>query len=260
MKAILKKMHAISKDVGYIQKDSKNQHHGYTYASERAIKEAMHKAFMKHGVVMQLETADVRVLDGFEPTRQGKEQKAIVIDCVYRFIDVDTAEQLEGKFVACGPARDDKGLWAATTSAIKYILTTTFLIPTGDDAESDTNHPAPNHPKTPDSSTDAKPAPVEGKRAFMLAWDAACKRTKTVPLKAPIHCKALIVLLCNRNTDIQPICIERGWEAPFPDMAAGSSGWLVLAELVNRIASDPDTVKAFAASAMLAKQPKKASA
>jgi len=123
-------------------------------------------------------------------------------------------------------------------------------------AVADNGKAAPNRQKPLDSS----PAKVSPKRAFMQAWEEAARKTQTAPIKAPIHWKALIVLLCNKGKDLQDICMQRGWETPLPTMSAESSGWLVLAEFVNRISGDPDTVKAFTASAMLAQSPQKESA
>lgn len=133
---ILRKLHAIMDEVKYIQKDKKNTHQGYTYASEQVIKETFHKAFTNHGVIFTISTSNPRVLGG-----------VTWIDCIYRFTDMETGEVLEGTFLGSGQSRDEKGHYAAITGAIKYILTSNFLIPTGDDAEADTPKPS-------------KPAPI----------------------------------------------------------------------------------------------------
>jgi len=161
MKNILKKIHAVMKDVSYIQKDARNQHHNYNYASEKVIKAALHEAFVAHGIVFQLETSEYVTCP---------DPKASLLTCQYTFYDVDSGEKMEGKFIASGPARDDKGLWAATTNAIKYILTSTFLIPTGDDAESNENHPGDGAAK-PAAAPTAKPAPpkIDHRESFRRA-------------------------------------------------------------------------------------------
>src|SRR5262249_31198172 len=123
----------------------KNAHQGYTYASEKAIKEALHNALVKHGVLFTLSTANPRVENG-----------VTWIDCRYVFRDKDSDEQVEGTFIGSGSARDEKGHYAAITGAIKYILTSTFLIPTGDDPEADEAKPV--RPRRAGVST---PSPVE---------------------------------------------------------------------------------------------------
>lgn len=129
---ILKKLHAIMSELDYIQKDSRNEFHKYSYASEKAIKEAVHPLLVKHGVLF--------VLSGHESERSGEFTTA---KFNFRFIDVETGEQLE--LFLCGQGQDkgDKGYWKAVTGAIKYILTSTFLIPTGDDPEADTKTDQP---------------------------------------------------------------------------------------------------------------------
>lgn len=126
MTKILTKLHAIMADVSYIQKDKKNAHQGYTYASEAAIKDAIHEQLVKHGVIFAISTSNPRV-----------ENSVTWIDCAYRFLDVESGEELTGTFLGSGSARDEKGHYAAVTGAIKYILTSNLLIPTGDDPEND---------------------------------------------------------------------------------------------------------------------------
>lgn len=189
-KNILAKMHAIMLDVPFIQKNAQNSFHGYKYANELAIKKAVGAAMREHKVVFFLSTSNVRTLDHL-PNKNNKPEASTIIDCQYTFYDCDSGESLAGTFVASGPDRDDKGLWAATTNAIKYIFTTTFLIPTGDDAESDTNHPAQDTkkvkpqgkkpaspskkptttkpPTVPNPKAPTDPAPVSRKAAFLAS-------------------------------------------------------------------------------------------
>ena len=191
MKQILKKLHLIMLDVNYIQKDKKNTHHGYTYASELAIKTAVGEALRKHGVIFYLETFDPVI----EPV-----SKATLLKCRYKFYDVESGECLPGEFISSGPSRDDKGLWAATTNAIKYIFTSTFLIPTGDDAESETNHPAPDAaPKTAkpaarstakSTAKSTKSTAAASKAAWFKEFKFLCKATQpeiTIPAKPAIR-------------------------------------------------------------------------
>lgn len=127
---ILKKLSAIMAEAEYIQKDAKNAHGGYKYASEKAIKETLHPILAKHGVVFQLNcTAPVVLAD----------TKTQYLPVEYVFWDSESGESLSGNFVGSAHTRDEKAHYAAITGAIKYILTSTFLIPTGDDPENDKN-------------------------------------------------------------------------------------------------------------------------
>lgn len=128
MKQILAKLHAIMSEVDRIEKDAKNTHQNYKYASEKIIKETLHAQFVKHKVLFQLSSVNARIAGS-----------VTFVDFNYAFFDVETGEELKGTFIGSGQARDEKGNYAAVTGAIKYILTSTFLIPTGDDPENDRN-------------------------------------------------------------------------------------------------------------------------
>jgi len=138
-KSLLQKLHSIMQDVSYIQKDARNAHGQWNYASEKVIKLALHAAFIKYGVLMKLDVEDARV-EELETSKQGRETKVVIIKTAYTFYDVTSGDTMQGHFIGCGQGRDDKGIYAAITGAIKYILTSTFLIPTGDDPESDGNN------------------------------------------------------------------------------------------------------------------------
>jgi len=241
MKQILKKLHLIMLDVNYIQKDKKNTHHGYTYASELAIKTAVGEALRKHGVIFYLETFDPVV----EPV-----SKATLLKCRYKFYDVESGECLPGEFISSGPSRDDKGLWAATTNAIKYIFTSTFLIPTGDDAESETNHPAPDAaPKTakpaaksPAKSTakSTKSTAAASKAAWFKEFKFLCKATQpeiTIPAKPAIRA------LCENMLQRQGLAdIAAELNLGLPDSVTLDSldapEWAVLTEMTRRMMAE----------------------
>lgn len=126
------KLLAIMRECSYIQKDKENSFHRYRYASEAAIKEKLHSALVRYGVLFQ---CDVVSFD--ERTGLGKDGKETLAKCQfhYAFEDVETGDKREGTFFGTGVDNADKHLYKAVTGAVKYILTTTFLIPTGDDPE-----------------------------------------------------------------------------------------------------------------------------
>lgn len=136
-KSILAKMQAVMQEVERIGRDAYNENNKYAYASERAIKEAMHQALTTVGVVFQMSTSNPRVVRNENINASGNVTWTSVtwIDCTYRFWDVESGQFLEGTFLGSGSARDEKGHYAAITGAIKYTLTTAFLVPTGDDPE-----------------------------------------------------------------------------------------------------------------------------
>ncbi len=134
---ILKKLHDIMGDVPYIQKD-KTHPQGWSYASDQVIKNAIHNSMDKFGVLFVLETKNPQYIDNGLKTKAGTKIIISQLDTRYYFYDIESGECLSGDFVGSGPGKDEKGIWATTTNCIKYILTTIFMIPTGDDVEKET--------------------------------------------------------------------------------------------------------------------------
>lgn len=70
--------------------------------------------------------------------------------------DSDTGEKIEGTVYGRGQDNMDKGIYKALTGALKYWLTTAFLIPTGDDPEASDD--APDQPKNNPRGQRPRPA------------------------------------------------------------------------------------------------------
>ncbi len=123
---ILGKLHTVMSNIDRIKKDKKNTHQNYEYASEKAIKEELHKQFVEQKILFLVSTGNPQMVGS-----------SFCLDVSYRFVDVESGESFQGTLVGTGQTRDEKGNYAAITGAIKYILTSNFLIPTGDDPEKD---------------------------------------------------------------------------------------------------------------------------
>lgn len=123
---LYRKMWEVMRDTPFIADDKTNAFHKYKYASEETIKRTLHKQFI-----------DKRILFHFSVQNQSiNDVKGLTqIVCHYSFIDIDTGAVITGPFVGQGEDSGDKGVWKAVTGAIKYVLTSNFLIPTGDDPE-----------------------------------------------------------------------------------------------------------------------------
>lgn len=135
-KRLFEKLHAVMSDVQYIQKDAKNTEQKYTYASEAAIKAALHKAFVEYKVGFLPSVTDLAVSEAGETQRGGKRWFCSVdLDC--EFYDVETGYGITKQFRGLGIDSQDKGIWKAITGAVKYFLANSFLIETGDDPEAE---------------------------------------------------------------------------------------------------------------------------
>jgi len=124
MSNIHKKILEIGKDVGFIVKDASNSFQHYNYASELAIKKAFKPVLAKHRVIMTCD--DARLI--------AQNDKIVIMGYTFSFIDSETGDS-HTCAVTSSSLNTDKAGMICMTGAIKYVLTTTFLIPTGEEAE-----------------------------------------------------------------------------------------------------------------------------
>lgn len=131
------KLAKIQKAVGYMQKEGRNAAQGYKFLSEKQITEKFKELFEEHGVLFQYSST----IDGSPIFTPSGKQVLTGVTVRYRFIDVETGTMIEGEAAGQGTDSGDKGVYKAITGAIKYIFMKTFLIPTGDDPEDDSETP-----------------------------------------------------------------------------------------------------------------------
>lgn len=126
---ISKKIIAVMRDVGYVQKAGHNDFQNYKYATEADAIAALRPIMIKHGLCM---------IPSVESVEQDEWGNTNVL-MHYRILDE------EGNFLsfrAAGSGNDknskgvgDKGIYKALTGASKYALLKTFMMETGDDPE-----------------------------------------------------------------------------------------------------------------------------
>jgi len=184
--AVLEKIYIVMSEVGIIEKDATNNHQHYDYASEYAIKRALQDAFIRNRLILNLTCLNARTME-LQPGKDGAKSFSTIVDFGYRIIDVDTGEYIGGTFVGSGNGRDDKGVYAAVTGALKYLLTSNFLIPTGDDPEIDEDRaPVRREPKKEQPKPPAPPARTAAKAAARAPVKAAPKaQPKPEPVAEP---------------------------------------------------------------------------
>lgn len=131
---LLKKIVAIRKAIARIEKDARNEHGGYEYASDRAIKEAFKSKMDEYAVVLQFSITSKEIVT-IEKRDDRKGFSVIFVTADYAFWDAESGESLPGVWVGSGAFRDDKGLYAAITGMTKYTIMANMFMPTGDDPE-----------------------------------------------------------------------------------------------------------------------------
>ena len=125
-----------AEDIGVIGKDSKNQQQHYSFRGIDAIVDRTAPAFRKHGIVAipkhRYVQSDVIV------SGKGTEGRRVIVETTVVFAHKD-GSWVEGSAVGEGADYADKASNKAMAQALKYALSQTLLIPTGDadpDAES----------------------------------------------------------------------------------------------------------------------------
>jgi hypothetical protein len=131
---LARKIARIIGQVGKITKNGHNAFHGYSYANESDLLDAVrqHVADANIAIIPSVLPETYVVTPG-----QGRNHDEIVTSCLVQFtvIDGDSGVREVGCYPGAGSDKLDKGAYKAMTGAEKYFLQKLFLIPTGDDPE-----------------------------------------------------------------------------------------------------------------------------
>lgn len=136
-KGLAAKLAEIMGEVNRIPKRGHNDFHNYDYVMEADLTEAVREKLSSRGIalipsVKERHRYEILNKDGIA----GGSFDYVTID--FMLIDSESGETLTSTMVGSGYDKGDKGIYKAITGATKYWIYKTFLIPTGDDPESDT--------------------------------------------------------------------------------------------------------------------------
>ena len=123
-------------ECSYVQKNGKNQFHGYKYATSADVLEKVNQSFVKHGIISLAKPELFDLTD--VTTLKGNVEKLATIQMTITLMDVETGETFEIVGIGSGQDAGDKAVMKAETAAIKYAYMLTLNISTGDDPEADT--------------------------------------------------------------------------------------------------------------------------
>ena len=134
-----------------IPKNGHNTFHNYRYATEADVSDHCRKLMAEHHILMTIDVETIEQLDDICRMRIR-----------YTFHDGDSEAIISFALVSDGQDKQDKGPYKAITGGVKYALMKTFLIPTGDDPEKDTEKDTESRqtkytPNPAKSATDANP-------------------------------------------------------------------------------------------------------
>ncbi len=122
---IHQRLHAVMKDVAYVQKETKMVNNQYTFVSHDAVTAKVRVALIEHGVL-----AISRVVNHVQSGN------LTLADIEVDFINIDRPEDLiTVPSFGYGIDGQDKGPGKAVTYAVKYAFLKSLCLETGDDPE-----------------------------------------------------------------------------------------------------------------------------
>ena len=129
------KKNALRKDLkskGILKKGGQNDYDHYSYFSEAQYKELFTELFSKNNLELKFSELEYNTFEG-----SGKNCNGRMTRLEFTLIDVETGFFETTVITGEGMDKGDKAGYKAYTGAVKYYLADTFLVATGDDAESE---------------------------------------------------------------------------------------------------------------------------
>lgn len=197
-RTLVSKLAEVMKRVKYIRKAGFNDFHRYTYATEADVNEHVREVLAELNVVMIPNVKSHSVRE--HVNAKGKTEYIVTVGVEFTFYDGDSGETIT--FMTYGEGQDagDKGTYKAITGAQKYALMKAFMIPTGDDPESDSGvdrrnaqHEDYEEPSEPPASLKAKYEAGKGSMEGFEEWVAEQKaKGRTYRQMEELLAKALL--------------------------------------------------------------------
>lgn len=134
-KNLIRKLAEIMNTIERIPKRGHNDFHNYDYALESDIKDVVRKEMSARKILMLSNELSRKITT--VTTKKGGQEQLVTLEVEFTLTDADSCESV--KFVGYGDGQDsgDKAVYKAKTGALKYALTSLFLIPTGKDPENE---------------------------------------------------------------------------------------------------------------------------
>jgi hypothetical protein len=131
---LLQKLLEACREIGVVEKDSRNTFHKYDYTSIEGVVGAVRDPLLERGIL--LFAGQETITDRQRQTNQG-EATVTTIELTFRFMDAETGEAIEIPWVGRGEDPADKGVSKALTDARKTFLIQQLNLVRGDDTEAD---------------------------------------------------------------------------------------------------------------------------
>jgi hypothetical protein len=128
---LTKKMCAVMSQIETLPKNGWNSYHNYAYASDEDVLNLMRGLLANVGLVLFTKPIDIE----FRPNN------IVMLSLEITIVDSETCERETFPWFATAMDKQDKGIYKAVTTGLKYFLLKQFLVSTGD-SESDADHGA----------------------------------------------------------------------------------------------------------------------
>ena len=138
--------------MGVLEKKGKNTYDNYKYFTEAQYKDVANKLLSNAGLELKVTEKEY-----FKYSMQGtKTPIGRITKMLFTLTDMETGFYEESVIRGEGLDRGDKAGYKAYTGAIKYYLANTFLIPTGDDPETESPNVEEKTPNTKSKNNNQK--------------------------------------------------------------------------------------------------------
>lgn len=175
---IYQRMHAVMKDVGYVQKEEKMVNNQYRFVSHDAVTAKIRAALLTHGIV-----ATTHVL---AHTQDGNRTE---VDVRVDFVNIDAPEdRVSVNAFGYGIDPQDKGPGKAISYAVKYAYLKAFALETGDDPERDNI----NHTPKPPGNSFGGPKPITATQEAHDTFEALPEEAQAVVREWAMETIALV--------------------------------------------------------------------
>jgi len=161
-KGLITKLAEVMCAVQRIPKRGRNDFHGYNYALEADIVDAVRIELGTRNIIVY----PAKIVEHWTdvPRRNGGTEKLCTLRIEFNFVDGITGEVLPVPMIGQGTDSGDKAAYKALAGATKYVLTKTLLIPTGDDPEHEPAG-APQPQRVSSRAAAPKPQPQQRRAA-----------------------------------------------------------------------------------------------
>lgn len=181
------KLFEVFSAINNVTKTGNNASEGYSYAEASEVLRIIREQFIKQKIICLPSASRPTHF-----TETGGRRFVTTVQLVYRLINVENGEVIELEWVGAGAdIGGEKGLYKAYTGGLKYVLLDMFLLPTGDDPETD------RVSETGDEDRDPAPRIPQDRAKAILAKaiekKLATETDKGVELSAVLKAKLLAV-------------------------------------------------------------------